>query len=323
MSAAVRAYRYPVDQCDVLDKVALAGYRDKRLLWLSWLVDDEVHAISQQVLSAMWNDVSFRAIAQMAELHDNNPLYNSLIAEALIQGHFAVQTLIIRRLFDGRNDVISLRRLVRDLNDNQNLFTREFYVCHDGLPYDFEAVENAVMQERIQSGGGPFWGERQGPKAWAASQMRHKEFDRLSHIAPGNRDRNNGISPLIFDALTDELDNCAADDLIVWSHKMLAHAADSGSRSSVKIDQIGPDLAKLSKVHRAIVQVTEMVGGYLLGDAGLGMVVPIPQYNQFANLAGPIATKEDLPGLHNLWDSLAKERDGWVRDAHDIVAPGP
>ena len=36
------------------------------------------------------------------------------------------------------------RKLVKDLKKNCGLFTRENYVCYDGLPYDYEAVRNAV-----------------------------------------------------------------------------------------------------------------------------------------------------------------------------------
>ena len=51
--------------------------------------------------------------------------------------------------------VISLRRLITDLRGKWALFTRENYVCHDGLPYDYEAVMLKEFADRI--GTGPFW----------------------------------------------------------------------------------------------------------------------------------------------------------------------
>ncbi len=46
--------------------------------------------------------------------------------EALLNGHVATQVLAIRRLMDnGGSDIISLRRLVKDLQSNFHLFTRE------------------------------------------------------------------------------------------------------------------------------------------------------------------------------------------------------
>ena len=45
---------------------------------------------------------------------------------------------------------------------------------------------------------------------------------------------------------------------------MLAHAADSASRGQVKLDEIGPNLDKVAKVHRAFVRVAEALGAYVL-----------------------------------------------------------
>jgi hypothetical protein len=67
---------------------------------------------------------------------------------------------------DGNSGIISLRRLVKDLRRNFALLTRENYVCFDGLPYDYEAVQQKEMMER--AGKGIFWGETSGPGAHAS-----------------------------------------------------------------------------------------------------------------------------------------------------------
>jgi hypothetical protein len=41
----------------------------------------------------------------------------------------------------GNSDIISLRRLVKDIRRHFALFTRENYLCFDGLPYGYEAVQ--------------------------------------------------------------------------------------------------------------------------------------------------------------------------------------
>lgn len=70
--------------------------------------------------------------------------------EALIGGYVATQVLAIRLLVDNRGeDVISLRKLLKDVRSNYVLFTRENYVCFDGLPYDYEAVQRRDMEKRI------------------------------------------------------------------------------------------------------------------------------------------------------------------------------
>ena len=73
----------------------------------------------------------------------------------------ATQVLAIRRLMDdGNSDVISLRRPVKDIRRDFALFTRENYVCFDGLPYDYEAVQRKEMMGHI--GTGAFWGQTHG-----------------------------------------------------------------------------------------------------------------------------------------------------------------
>jgi hypothetical protein len=153
-------YDYPIAQCDVPAErhAALQAYRDKRRQWLSWIDTDEHHAIWQVPSAMVWKDVSFRVLAQFAINNENSGLHNSLLTEALLDGHVATQVLAIRRLMDSRNtDIISLRRLVKDLKRHFQLLTRENYVCFDGLPYDYEAVQRVDMMER--AGKGFFWGE--------------------------------------------------------------------------------------------------------------------------------------------------------------------
>src|SRR5258708_10542607 len=111
---------------------------------------------------------------------------------ALLHGHVATQVLAIRRLVDdGNSDIISLRRLVKDMRRNFALFTRENFVCFDGLPYDYEAVQRKEMMERI--GAGVFWGETSGPAAHSTSRMAHEQFDRLACIRPENRRREDRL----------------------------------------------------------------------------------------------------------------------------------
>jgi hypothetical protein len=46
---------------------------------------------------------------------------------------------------DTPKERLSLPRLVKDLERNRDLFTRENYICHDGLPYDYQAVRDALF----------------------------------------------------------------------------------------------------------------------------------------------------------------------------------
>jgi hypothetical protein len=317
MNDQKKPYRYAIEQCDVVNKTALAEFRAKRLECLEWLNNDEVHAIWPQLSAALWNDVTFRTIADMANGFSESALHNTLLAESLLQGYYSTQVLVIRRLFDKRSDVISLRRIVGDIGKNLHLFTRENYVCSDGLPYDYEAVEQANMIEVLKAGGGCFWAEREGPKAYTPSKMLHAVFDELSGVGPDARSRSDQMSTKVPGALAAWLDECGADEIVTWSHKMLAHAADSASRGRVKIEEIRPSLDKFAAVHRASVRVAEALGAYILADSGHGAIVPVPQFNQFEKLHQAVLTATQTPSLRDSWDNLSKERDGWVSDTRD------
>jgi hypothetical protein len=109
---------YPVDQCDVATErhAALQSYRDKRRLWLSWIDTDEHHAVWRVLPSMVWTDVSFKVLTHFATNEESNALSKTLLGQALIDGHVATQVLAIRRLMDGGNsDIISLRRLVKEI----------------------------------------------------------------------------------------------------------------------------------------------------------------------------------------------------------------
>src|SRR5258708_6266596 len=112
MSERNKPYRYALSDCDVSDQSRLAEFRSKRVEWLNWLNDDEVHAIWPQLSSALWNDVVFRTIAEMANGFSESALHNTLIVESLLQGYYSAQVLTIRRLFDKSSDEFSLRPLV-------------------------------------------------------------------------------------------------------------------------------------------------------------------------------------------------------------------
>src|SRR5580704_9962598 len=164
-------YAYTIAQCDVAAerRAALQSYRDKRRLWLSWIDTDEHHAIWRALSSMVWTDASFKVLTHFAVNDESNALSNTLLGQALIDGHVATQVLAIRRLMDaGNSDIISLRRLVKDLKRNFGLITRENFVCFDGLPYDYEAVQHKEMMERV--GKGAFWGETSGPGAHGISR---------------------------------------------------------------------------------------------------------------------------------------------------------
>src|ERR1700730_9061572 len=249
-------YAYPIAQCDVTTekRAALQSYRGKRHLWLSWIDSDEHHAIWRVLSSMVWTDVSFRVLTHFAVNDENNGLNNSLLAEALLDGHVATQVLAIRRLMDdGNSGIISLRRLVKDLRRNFALLTRENYVCFDGLPYDYEAVPQKEMM--AHAGKGFFWGETSGPGAHGTTIERW-------------------------------LDDSGADDLAKLSHAFLAHAG--GPESRKRSADLMVTTNKITDAIKALARVTEAISAWLLFAGGrTNSLMPVAQFNQFEKLDKP------------------------------------
>lgn len=316
-------YAYPISQCDVLEssRSALQAYRDKRRQWLSWIDTDEHHAIWDVISSMVWRDAAFNALRHFAVSNESNALNNPLLGEALIDGHVAMQVLAIRRLVDNRNDVISLRRLLKDLRSHFVLFTRENCVCFDGLPYDYEAVQQREMTKRIEAGGGPRWGERSGPNAHATSQMMHKQFDELAGIDPANRLRADQLPISLLVTIEKWLVESDADGLAKWSHAFLAHAGGPEQRERLANQLVTAN--KITGAIKAVARVTEGVSRWLLFASGrTNALMPVAQFNPFEKLDVQIMEPNSLQDAWNLWHQLSAERDRYLDEVDGELTRG-
>ncbi|MGH6680379.1 MAG: hypothetical protein ACREDL_15960, partial [Bradyrhizobium sp.] len=260
--------------------------------------------------SMVWTDVAFKTLTNFAVGNEASALNNHLIAEALLDGHVATQVLAVRRLMDNSNDDrISLRRLVKDLRGDFALLTRENYVCFDGLPYDYEAVQQKEMLEHI--GKGPFWGETSGPRAHSTSRSAHQQFDKLSGIGPANRSREDRLPASLLTTIERWLDNSGADDLAKWSHAYLAHAG--GPKSRKRIADLRVTANKITDAIKALARVTEAISAWLLfADGRTNALMPVAQFNQLKKLDNPILQPGGEAIAGKLWHQLSDERNHYL-----------
>jgi hypothetical protein len=319
----VKDYEFTLDQCDVVDKTTLAAFREKRRTWLTWLETDEHHAIWQVLSTMVWRDVVFRTIAEVANSDPESGLHNPLITEALLSGYFSTQVLAIRRLMDNASKhVISLPRLLKDLRRNLKLLTRENVVGFDGLPYDHEAAQQRVMLAQIRQGGEPFWAARTGPDAYFPAQQAQQQFDRLTSVQAESRRRDDRLPARIIETLEKWLAESGADEIVKWSHTLLAHAAGPTSPNRSAIAAAAPTADKITECIRSFVRVAEAVTNSILLHSGRGMLVPIPQYNPFEKLDRALARFSDRAVLDGYWDKFAKERNGYLEGTEAALISG-
>jgi hypothetical protein len=315
-------YRYSLAQCDVPEarRSQLESYRGHRQKWLTWLDTDEHHAIWTTLSQMVWTDISFGTFRELVERHENvgekTCLHNPLIAEQIVYGHVARQLLGIRRLMDKTAGVISLRRLITDLRSNWALFARENYVCHDGLPYDYEAVMRTELRKR--AGNGAFWAATTGPEAHSASRMANEQFDRLAGIDPAKRAREDRLPKGLLGTIEGWLDGSGAEDLARYSHDYLAHAGGPNRRKQFAEGLVTAD--KISEAIKTLVCATEGVSAYVLYAGGrMNGLVPVAQFNQFEHLEQPAIQPrfKDVAGAH--WEKLSGERDAYAQGVEEAL----
>jgi hypothetical protein len=311
-------YEYSLDQCDVNDKASLMTFREKRRAWLVWLETDEHHAIWDVLSTMVWRDVSFRCIAELANSNPDSGLHNSLLTESLLTGYFATQVLAIRRLMDDANrDVISFPRILKDIRRNLQRFTRENVVGFDGLPYDYQGAQQRVMVRQLSQGGGPFWGAQSGPDAHGPAQRAHEQFDRLTGVRPDERRRDDRLPKAVIDKLKGWLKDSQADEIVIWSHNLLAHAAGPTAPNRSVIAAAGPTADKITNCIKVFVKVAEALTGPILFHSGRGMLVPVPQFNQFEKLENSLMANDARKMIGAYWDRLADERNGYLKEIEE------
>lgn len=297
-------------ECDVKNQSGLIAYRAKRELWLNWhgLQKDVPNNIQQQIFSMLFMDLAYRAITQPRHAGQEDAklaMQNGLLAHLLDQGYVASQVFAIRRLMDKRPDVISLRRLLNDIQSSRNLITREIYVSYNGAPYDPDSWQQLPhhIEHTIFGIHAP------GLNQYLASKHRHATFDLLAGVDVSNRDRGDLIREEIFHTLNGWLDNSPAAHFITLSHKFFAHAADMQSLGTlqyagIKLDDVAAAQRAIVRVERAI--ATEIL---FLGDAG--DVVPMPPLGLFQRLQFPYCQDYSIAEMDKMWDTLTKERNQW------------
>ena len=136
-------------------------------------------------------DVTYRMINLAREFSVNTPNknvgFNWLFLQSYDYGYASSQLSMIRKLAcDSREDVISLKRIIKDMKVNHKLFTRENYVCYNSYPFDNRNGENSFH-----------------------TRLRHESFDKLCHGTNTKVSNRKQIVPIaLFDKVTSKLGSC-------------------------------------------------------------------------------------------------------------------
>jgi hypothetical protein len=246
----------------------------------------------------LFNDITYRATVSVREPVAADVAISarsSTLAYLLDQGYLVSQVLSIEKLLDNGGGVISLKRLLKDVEKHRKIITREIYVAGDGLPYDYrswgEAIDKTDPMVQMYGIGAP------GLVRFAVSKELHE------------RNRNDVIRESIFKALNSWINCPSAREISTIRNTFIAHAGDAFRRGSYKFS--GVKLSQIDEVQRAIVRVERALTDYVLSIRMGREVVPIRPLGIFSGLDLPYCSSVAQDSMHRLWDELSAQRNAW------------
>jgi len=255
--------------------------------WKKWYSDGE-NSICAQISCMLLDAAIFYAINE-ARRHattdaQGNPELNCLVHDFIDRSFLKTQALSIRKLCDNRNDVISLRILINDMETNKSIITREKilfaleFLCDYGQGTNMQEVHLRIM---------------------------HKNIDLLVGVSPQQRQPNDFIQDCIFDRLKKWLDKC--EPIINSVNKIVAHAATQKSKEKVPTKDLTISLAKIHKAHCCIVRVAAFIGQVILYESsGWNFLPTYAGGDKFEYIERPLIMKNNIEKLEILWSSYDK-----------------
>jgi len=312
-------YEYSVEQCDVPEVrwPALTEYRTFRRKCLEYMRGAADTSVMNQVHDLAWHTAVFRTLNEARRIEADRSV-NSTFWELTTAGYASLMALGIRKLVDKDPRTDSVWNVIALVERRPELLTREKFICYDGLPYDYEAVQRRYIDSLDMSTGVHVgWIPTKGPDAWGMSEMMHKAFDRLSGN-PKKRKRTDNIQTSILVALRKRLSHPAIEKVCAMADRRVAHAEriskDSGAVPIATYNDIDAALQQ-------VVYVANFLSSSFFYDAAFGSVVPTPQFDVLEALDQPWVTTDNLPVLHQYWHSLCASMDEWANSAYEEFLP--
>jgi hypothetical protein len=285
--------------------------KEKFREWEEWLFGDDPNSIRIQIHNMVWDSAVFLSINKARKYamldKEGKPELNGMVHRFINRSFFQTQSLAIRKLYDKRSDVISLVRILNDMEKNRMLLTRKNITDAHDYPYDYESKQARLNQIRSLDKS------KQDLVAQDLfnchhSETIHERIDSLSDVDSSHRNRNDIVSPKIFDWLETKLSGL--ESIVNHVNKFIAHSATPGSRASIKADDIVITLGEILNAHKTICQTAEFIGMSFLYRS-FGNFFAIPQYDQFEHFEKPWATDETVGKLYKFWREYDRETQSW------------
>jgi hypothetical protein len=177
-------YNYSIEQCDVpaARRAALEKYRAFRRCCLERLTGDSETSVRIQINDLAWQTAVFRTLNEARRLEPDRKV-NGALWELVTEGYATMMALGIRKLVDKNSRTDSILSIMAMLEQHSELLTRENFVCHDGLPYDYESIRDNKYKESWPVGTTRLSAIK-GPEAWSKLLSATPTVDELNINSP-------------------------------------------------------------------------------------------------------------------------------------------
>ena len=283
--------------------------------WEEWLVGDDINSIRNQIYNMIWDSAVFQSINECRKYAPKNEKgeveLNGVVHQFINRCFFETQAIAIRRFLDKRDDVISLRRLIEDMEKHHHLLTRENILAVHGYPYDYEKEKKRIdEQSKVSQGAYRIMGEDY--HKCCDSEYTHKFIDSLAGVDPSHRSPDDLIRPQIFEWLKQRLSRC--EEISEFVNKFLAHSATPKSRDYRNPPKLDVNLGQILEANKIICQTAIFIGrkmGVLGYVKGVGDVLAYPQYDQFVYFDKAWASEKTIEKLRGFWSNYDMQTRSW------------
>ncbi len=307
----------------ILTAQSVKDPKEKFQEWKNMLVGEDIHSIRNQIYDMIWDCAFFQCINESrkyaAKDDKGDTKQNRMIHYFINQSFFKTQLLSIRKLTDKDFDrirkgkqytVYSLYNLIEDIKRNSAILTRKNILDAHNLPYDYKKAR-ADFDNNTDWTQGPVF----EPNEIGHSEDIHRQIDSLTGITTDERRPDDLILDNILKQLDDKL--VGIDELCKYVNKFIAHSATPESREVIP-DEIKEALSKILNAHKIICETASFIGNKIL-FCGFGYVLPIPRYGPFDQfdvfeyLDEPIASKETIDKVRQVWEKYRTETEQWCQ----------
>lgn len=290
--------------------------------WEEWLVGDDITSIRNQISSMIWDSAVFQSIIECRRHAHRNEKgeieLNGVVHRFIDKCFFETQAIAIRRILDKNvsseeRSVISLYRLVDDIEKHSHLLTRGSILAAHDYPYNYEQEERRLKNEAFKKvSPGTIVVMGQDSNKCYISECTHKFIDSLAGLDSSNRSPGDCVRPQIFQWLKQRLSDC--EEITTFVNKFLAHSATLKSRNYLNSKESDVTLGQILEAHKIICQIAIFLGlkmGILSEGHGFPNVLTIPQYEQFVHFDKAWASEETIKKLYDFWRTYDMQTRNW------------